>query len=72
MFKAAGDVMREKDADHTQGLAERSLNTSIVPPSQTGTDHQEQGDRILTENDQREGLEKTDSDRSKAEDRPKP
>lgn len=69
--------MAGKDKDHAQGLAERSVNTSIVHPGQSHPDHQEQGDptasdRILTENQQREGLEKTDSDRPRPNDRDKP
>lgn len=77
MSKAMGDAMAGKGEDHAQGLAERSVNTSIVHPDQSGPDHQEQGDRtasdrVLTENQQREGLEKTDPDRPKPEDRHKP
>jgi hypothetical protein len=57
--------MAGKAEDHAQGLAERSLNTSIVHPSE-GTpdrrirDDRSASDRRLTENDQRKGLEKTD------------
>lgn len=77
MSKAMGDVMAGKGEDHAQGLAERSVNTSIVHPSQSSPDHQEQGDRTasdraLTENQQREGLEKTDPDQPKPEERYKP
>lgn len=69
--------MGGKDDDHARGLAERSVNTSIVHPSHSSPDHQEQadrsaGDRILTENQQREGLDKTDPERPKPEDRDKP
>jgi len=69
--------MTGKGEDHAQGLAERSVNTSVVHPSQSNPDHEEQGDRsasnrVLTENQQREGLEKNDSDRPKPSDRYKP
>ena len=69
--------MPGKGEDRAEGLAEQSLNTSVVQPSQSSPDHQEQGDRIqsnrsLTGNDQREGLEKTDPDRPKPDDRYKP
>jgi hypothetical protein len=69
--------MPEKDPDRTKGLAERSLNTSIVHPSQSNPDHREQGDgtqsnRSITGNDQRKGLGKADPDRPKANDRYKP
>ncbi len=77
MFKATAKAMPGKDRDHAQGLAEQSLNTSIVHPTQAGREHPEQGerstgDRTLTENDQREGLEKTDPDDPKADDHHKP
>jgi hypothetical protein len=77
MFKAMGEAMTGKGEDHAQGLAERSMNTSIVHPNQSNPDHQEQGDRtasdrVPTENQQREGLEKADPDRLKPEDRYKP
>ena len=76
-FKAMGNAMSGKGEDRAEGLAERSVNTSIVHPSQSSPDHQEQGDgvasnRVLTENQQREGLEKTDPDRPKPDDRYKP
>jgi hypothetical protein len=76
-FKAMGSAMDGKGEDRAEGLAERSVNTSIVHPSQSSPDHQEQGDRVasnrvLTENQQREGLEKTDPDRPTPEDRYKP
>jgi hypothetical protein len=65
--------MSGKDEDRTEGLAERSVNTSIAHPTQSGQDHPEQGDgsagsRALTDNDQREGLEKTDPNVPKADD----
>ncbi|PVE23929.1 hypothetical protein DC522_13400 [Microvirga sp. KLBC 81] len=77
MSREMGEAMAGKGEDRAQGLAERSVNTSIVHPGQSSPDHQEQGDRtasnrILTENQQREGLEKTDPDRPKPEDRHKP
>ena len=51
--------------DHARGLAERSVNTSIVHPSESRPDVRKQGAppggaRIVTDNDQREGLEKLD------------
>ncbi len=69
--------MAGKGEDRAEGLAERSVNTSIVHPSQSSPDHQEQGDRsagnrTLTENQQREGPEKTDPGRPKPEDRYRP
>jgi hypothetical protein len=69
--------MSRKGEDRAQGLAEQSVNTSIVHPSQSGPDHAEQGNgsasnRSLTGNDQRKGLEKTDPDAPAAEDRNKP
>ncbi len=69
--------MTEKGEDRAQGLAEQSLNTSVVHPGQSSPDRQEQGDRSqsnrkLTGNDQRKGLEKTGNDRPKPEDRYRP
>ena len=59
--------MSRRGEDRAQGLAEQSLNTSIVHPDQSGPDQPEQGDRAadsrsLTENDQRKGLEKITPD----------
>jgi len=59
--------MPGKGEDRAQGLAEQSVNTSIVHPDQSSPDHAKQGnrsagDRHLTENDQRKGLERTDPD----------
>jgi hypothetical protein len=56
--------MTGKGEDRAKGLAEQSVNTSIVHPGQSSPDRPEQGDgsasnRQLTDNDQREGLEKT-------------
>jgi len=69
--------MSGKSDDHAQGLAERSVNTSIVHPSQSSPDPQKHddgssSDRILTDNDQREGLEKTDPERPTKDERTKP
>ncbi len=69
--------MSRKGEDRAQGLAEQSVNTSIVHPSQSSPDHAEQGDRSasnrsLTENDQRKGLEKTDPDAPQTEESSKP
>ena len=63
--------MAGKAEDHAQGLAERSLNTSIVHPSEGNPDRRNRDDRSasdrrLTENDQREGLEKADRGNPKA------
>ena len=65
--------MPDKGDDRSQGLAEQSLNTSIVHPDQSSPDHPEQddrsaGNRSLTEDDQRKGLEKTDPDAPNAKD----
>lgn len=55
--------MASKAEEHADGLAERSLNTSIVPPTE-GTsknlisEDRSASDRRLDGNDQREGLEK--------------
>lgn len=72
-FKAMGDPMAGKDEDRTQGLAERSVNTSIVHPSQSNADHHKQDDRaasnrLVADNQQREGLEKTDPARPEPDD----
>jgi hypothetical protein len=61
--------MPGKGADRPEGLAEQSVNSSILHP---GQGHAEQGDRStgsrsLTGNDQREGLEKTDPNASRTE-----
>ena len=69
--------MPGKGADRAQGLAEQSVNTSIVHPGQGVRDHAEQGDRSagnrsLTENDQRNGLERTDPDAPDAKEGSKP
>jgi hypothetical protein len=59
--------MPGKGEDRTQGLAEQSMNTSIVHPDQGSRHPAGQGDRSaanrsLTGNDQRKGLERTDPD----------
>jgi len=59
--------MPDKAEDRTPGLAEQSVNTSIVHPGQGGRGQAEQGDRSagdrrLTENDQRKGLDRTNPD----------
>ena len=63
--------MPRKGGNQAQGLAEQSLNTSIVHPDQSGPDHVAQADRVagsrsLTGNDQRKGLKKTDPAARKA------
>lgn len=54
--------MAGKGDERSEGLAEQSLNTSIVHPTQDSSGHgaRSAGDRTLTGNDQRKGLEKTD------------
>ena len=69
--------MPGKGEDRAQGLAEQSMNTSIVHPVKGGRDHAEQGDRAggnrsLTGNDQRKGLERTEPDGPKAEESSNP
>ena len=59
--------MPGKGEDRAQGLAEQSVNTSIVHPGQGGRHPAGQGDgssatRSLTGNDQRKGLKRIDSD----------
>ncbi|RDI57347.1 hypothetical protein [Microvirga subterranea] len=65
-----------KDLDRTEGLAEQSLNTSIVHPGQSSPDHEEPSDgsrsnRSITGNDQRKGFGQSDApkpgDRSRPE-----
>ena len=69
--------MSRKGEGRTEGLAERSMNTSIAPPAQSGPDQPEKGDRSasgksLAGNDQRKGLEKTDPGDPRFADRSKP
>jgi hypothetical protein len=57
--------MSGKAEDRAQGLAERSVNTSIVHPTDGNSGHRirddrSAADRRLEENDQREGMEKAD------------
>ena len=71
IFKARGEAMAGKAEDHAQGLAERSVNTSIVQPTEENPDRRirddrSASDRHLTENDQRKGMEKTDPGNPKA------
>jgi hypothetical protein len=54
--------------DQTEGLAQQSLNTSVVQPGQGGTGGPGHGERGLTANDQRRGLERTQRSRPDAED----
>lgn len=77
IFKATGEAMAGKAEDHAQGLAERSVNTSIVPPVESNSHHRVRDDRSASDrrlngNDQREGLEKTDPGNSKSQDCMKP
>jgi hypothetical protein len=69
--------MAGKAEEHASDLAEQSVNTSIVHPTQANSDRRHRdgrfaSDRRLNENDQREGMEKTDPERPRAEDRMKP
>ncbi|MGO4523908.1 hypothetical protein AB4097_03490 [Microvirga sp. 2MCAF35] len=53
--------------DQAHGLTERSVNTSIVPPTEENSEHPSRNDRSaadrrLKENDQREGLDKMERD----------
>ena len=69
--------MPGKGKDGAQGLAEQSVNTSIVHPDESSPDRAGPGDRSagnrrLTENDQRKGLERTDPDAPQPEHRNKP
>jgi hypothetical protein len=65
--------MADRSDDHDRGLAERSVNTSIVPPRQDSSAPRKQGDRAagerIPENEQREGLEKTDHHSLEPDDR---
>ncbi|WP_262029993.1 hypothetical protein [Microvirga sp. Mcv34] len=59
--------MSDKTEDRDRGLAERSVNTSIVPPTEDNPGHRIRNDRSapdrrLEENGQREGLERTERD----------
>ncbi len=63
MFRVTGSVMVGKGEDCTQGLAERSLNTSIVHPDHRHSEREQQkqgsaSNRVLPDNQQREGIEK--------------
>lgn len=58
--------MNGKRSNESKGLAEQSLNTSNVPPTDANPHHQGQqdgasGGRRLSENDQRKGMEKSGS-----------
>ncbi|WP_201861450.1 hypothetical protein [Microvirga soli] len=63
--------MPGKGTDRPEGLAEQSVNSSIVHPGLGGRGNAEQddrsaGNRSLTGNDQREGSEKTGADATQA------
>lgn len=67
MFKEADELMSDKTEDRDRGLAERSVNTSIVPPTEDNPgprirNDRSAPDRRLEENGQREGLERTERD----------
>ncbi len=69
--------MASKSGDHAQGLAEQSVNTSIVHPSQDDSNRRPRDRRSASNrgpygNDQREGLEKAEPGRPGAEDHMKP
>ena len=56
------DATPDKDPDHARGLAERSVNTSIVPPndSRPSRGAPADGSRVVTGNDQRKGSDNAD------------
>ncbi len=60
--------------DRPEGLAEQSLNTSIVPPTESTPveSSRSAGSRTPTGTDQRKGLEKTDAADPKPDDSTKP
>lgn len=69
--------MPGKGEDRPQGLAEQSVNTSVVHPGPDAPGRREQDDgadgtRRLPENEQREGQERTDPTRSEPEGRSDP
>lgn len=66
------DKDRTEGKDQTEGLAQQSLNTSVVQPGQGGAGGPGHGDRGLTGNDQRRGLEKSGRNRPEAQDRRDP
>lgn len=63
------EVMGGKRSDEDKGLAEQSLGTSNVPPTDANPHRQDQGDgstggRRLNGNDQRKGIEKAEDGKS--------
>ena len=66
------DKDRTEGKDQTEGLAQQSLNTSVVQPGQGGAGGPGHGDRGLTGNDQRKGLEKAGQNRPEENGRRKP
>jgi hypothetical protein len=63
------DMGGKHNDDGSEGLAEQSVNTSNVPPTDANPHRQDQGDsssggRKLSENDQRKGMEKTEGGKS--------
>jgi hypothetical protein len=66
--------MAGKGDERAEGLAEQSLNTSIVHPAEGNAVHRNpsSGDRTLTENDQRKGLERTEPADPQSDDGTKP
>ena len=66
------DKDRTEGLDQTEGLAQQSLNTSVVQPGQGGAGGPGHGDRGLRGNDQRKGLEKTGRNHPEDESRRKP
>ena len=53
--------------DQTEGLAQQSLNTSVMQPGRSGACGPGHGDRGLTGNDQRKGLEDAGQNRPNPE-----
>ena len=75
--KAKGEPVSGKADDRDRGLAERSVNTSIVPPTEDNSGHRIRNDRSaadrrLDENDQREGMDRTERDAPNIQDTTKP
>jgi hypothetical protein len=63
------EVMGGKRSDDDKGLAEQSLGTSNVSPTDANVHRQDKGDgssggRQLSENDQRKGMEKSELSKS--------
>ncbi|WP_154661139.1 hypothetical protein [Microvirga lotononidis] len=69
--------MSGKSEGRDRGLAERSVNTSVAPPTEGNSGHRirnegSSADRRLEENDQRKGLDRTERPITMAEGNPEP